>query len=418
MMNAETYRTDTSTGGYKEAAALAFRIAKNLRFYDIAALGRLVNDGKPLGIDFNRAFTADKGPTKEQFAKWLTEQPWWDNDKAMRYLPGLEEEAARYYAGKGKGKKGEAEKQEEAPVTGDVTGLNEAELLRKARVQAADMDAKHVAELARQIHDLKQQIDATKRIHITHEADPTVNVELGRQHAQFMTLLKLCKTKGRNGRLNVWMTGPAGSGKTTAAMNAAKALNLPFYFCGAINDEYKLLGFTDAQGRTVRTPFREAFEHGGVFLMDEVDGSAPAAILALNAALANGTCDFPEGNVKRHSDCVVIAAANTWGSGATHKYVGRNKLDAATLDRYVMLAWDYDTGMELQLSGNPEWARTVQRIRANIMSAGIEAVISPRATYTGADLLAAGMDKAQVVDMVLRRGMPSEQWQQVARGVL
>ena len=132
------------------------------------------------------------------------------------------------------------------------------------------------------------------------------------------------------------MVGPAGSGKTTAAHEAAKALGIPFYFTGAIDSAYKLTGFIDAQGRTVRTAFREAFEHGGVFLFDEMDSSMPAALLAFNAALANGHADFPDGIIKRHPDFRAIAACNTFGGGANRQYVGRMQLDAASLDRFAI----------------------------------------------------------------------------------
>lgn len=92
---------------------------------------------------------------------------------------------------------------------------------------------------------------------------------------------------------NVYLYGPAGSGKTTGAAQAAKALGLEFYFTGKLSDEYGLLGFKNATGETVRTPFREAYEHGGLFLFDEYDGSNPNAVVAMNAALANKICSFP-----------------------------------------------------------------------------------------------------------------------------
>lgn len=80
---------------------LAARIAGNLRFYDIANLGKQLANG-PLGIDFNRAFKAENGPTKIQFANWLVQQPYWDAGKAQELLPALEKLAGDYYATRGK----------------------------------------------------------------------------------------------------------------------------------------------------------------------------------------------------------------------------------------------------------------------------------------------------------------------------
>ena len=114
-------------------------------------------------------------------------------------------------------------------------------------------------------------------------------------------------------RLNVWLTGPAGTGKTTAAKYCANAFGLKFYFCGSIDTEYKLTGFIDAQGRCINTAFRTAYQEGGVFLFDECDSSLPAALLAFNAALANGEAAFPDAIVSRHPDFICIAAAKIHG---------------------------------------------------------------------------------------------------------
>jgi hypothetical protein len=137
-------------------------------------------------------------------------------------------------------------------------------------------------------------------------------------------------------RANFWLVGPAGTGKTTAAERIAEALGMPFYFNGAIDSEYKLRGFIDAQGRVISTPFRRAYQHGGIYLFDEVDSSLPSACLAFNAALANGKYDFPgqDEPIYRHKSCFVLAASNTWG-GPDGGYVGRFRQDAAFMDHFL-----------------------------------------------------------------------------------
>lgn len=239
-------------------------------------------------------------------------------------------------------------------------------------------------------------------------------VDLGLQHKTFPLLLQTLSAKQSNGyRLNVWLTGPAGTGKTTAAANAAEALGLKFYFCGSIDTEYKLTGFIDAQGRVVNTAFRTAYQCGGVFLFDECDSSLPAALLAFNAALANGEAAFPDALVPRHPDFVCIAAANTWGLGATNEYVGRLKLDAAFLDRFVQISWGIDEGLELATAGNVEWTRTVQGYRSRAKAKGIKVIISPRASYFGAALLATGMSEERVKELTVRKAMTEEQWSSI-----
>jgi cobaltochelatase CobS len=234
--------------------------------------------------------------------------------------------------------------------------------------------------------------------------------DVGRQHKQFPTLLKAV-----GAGCHVWLAGPAGSGKTTAAEAVANALNLPFSFDGAMDTEYKVVGFTDAQGRIVSTAFRRAYTEGGVHLFDECDASLAPATLAINAALANGYAAFPDGMAKKHPNFRCIAAANTWGLGATFDYVGRNKLDAAFLDRFVRLNWDYDEMLERDISGNPEWCTYVQTMRMRAKAKGLKVVISPRATLYGAQLLAAGMTKAEVIDLTLRNGMRPEDFASIQK---
>ena len=224
-------------------------------------------------------------------------------------------------------------------------------------------------------------------------------------HEQFDQVLKAVAAE-----VPVMLVGPAGSGKTTICEQVAQALDLRFYFTGAVASEYKLSGFVDAQGRIVSTAFRDAYTNGGLFLFDEVDASMPQAIMAFNAALANGHCDFPGDTepTKRHPDFRVVAAANTFGRGADRQYVGRNQLDAASLDRFVIISMDYDEKLERALAGNTEWARKVQRIRREINKQQIRHIVSPRASIQGARLLAAGFSTDEVLESTVWKGLDKD----------
>ena len=159
----------------------------------------------------------------------------------------------------------------------------------------------------------------------------------------------------------------------------------------------------------MRTQFREAYEHGGVFLFDEVDASDPDALTAFNAALANGMGDFPDGMVKRHKDFIAIAAGNTFGRGADRQYVGRNQLDAATLDRFQTFEVDYDEDLERQLAGNDDWTDYVQKVRRAIDTEKVRHIVSPRPSIAGAKLLAAGMERSKVEEACVWKGMDEQQ---------
>jgi hypothetical protein len=265
---------------------------------------------------------------------------------------------------------------------------------------------RHIGDVAERIKAAVER-ETRRVVLVTPEGQER---DLGVQHKAFPDLLRAMNARDHAGnRLNLFLVGPAGSGKTQACENAAKALGMDFAFNGAIDTEYKLLGFTDAMGRVVSRPFRRIFEQGGVYLYDEVDGSMPAALLALNAALANGVCDFPDGPVRRHPDCIIVAAANTWGFGATSDYVGRNKLDAASRDRFTFLAWDTDEALERKLAPDTDWCAYVQKCRAIAATKGLKVIISPRATFKGAALLAQGFTREQVAQMTMFAGLSTEQ---------
>lgn len=206
---------------------------------------------------------------------------------------------------------------------------------------------------------------------------------------------------------HVWLAGPPGSGKSTAAEVAAEALGLPFYCTGAISSEHRLLGFTTATGATVRTPFREAFEHGGLFLWDEIDASSPNALVMFNQALANRVCAFPDGVIRAHDNFVAVAGANTYGTGATAEFVGRLRQDAATIDRFVRIYWDYDRDMERTIADGlagadgVAWARKVWKYRDAAQRLGIRAVFSPRTIIRGCKALAAGKIPASALTETL-----------------
>jgi hypothetical protein len=311
-----------------------------------------------------------------------------------------------------------------APDVSQVAGLL-AQLLASGK---AGLDKAEVQEIVKPMIDL--QIESvwsglTNIIDESLKAMPAreiivkseraeVKIE-GLQHHKFERLLRACSARQPDGhRLNVYLYGPPGTGKTTAARNVAKALGLAFHCNGAVSTKYELTGFIDANGVCHSPEFRKAWEKGGVYLFDEIDGSVSAAVVAFNAALANGVMAFPDGMLERHPDCVVIAAANTV-HGATAEFTGRSKLDAASLDRFILLDWPIDDTLEEAMAaGRDDWLREVRRVRRAVSEKGIKVMVTPRATVYGASLLHAGMPFDEVRELTLRKGMNDQQWAMVA----
>lgn len=181
-----------------------------------------------------------------------------------------------------------------------------------------------------------------------------------------------------SGRIPLLLVGPAGSGKTYIAINVAKLLDLPYYSISVNEQTSKsdFLGYKDANGKLVETNFRKAYEHGGVFIIDEIDAGNPNILTVVNSALSNDTCPFPDGMVKRHEDFVAVCTANTFGEGESLQYIGRNILDAATKDRFASLYVDYSDTLETVLV--PTYRNLLIELRAHFKKNNVLTVISTR----------------------------------------
>lgn len=151
---------------------------------------------------------------------------------------------------------------------------------------------------------------------------------------------------------NVYLYGPAGSGKNVLCEELAKALNVPFYYQNTILTKFDISGYKNAGGEFEETEFYKAWTNGGLFMLDEVDNSQAEALIALNAALANGYYTFPNvGKVKAHKDFYCVAAGNTNGQGATDEYCGRYKMDESSRDRFFFVKIDYNKEIEKSIVG-------------------------------------------------------------------
>ena len=276
---------------------------------------------------------------------------------------------------------------------------------RKAQV-AQEEAAKAKAEAEEALRLAEEAEEKSRTIEIKRPDGSTQRIE--GQHERFGDLLALVSAG-----LSVLMVGPAGGGKTEAARKVAEAIeaeNFTPLSLGPQTTQASVFGYCSATGDYVSTPFRRAYEGGGLILLDELDRCNERVSVTLNAAIANGRCAFPDGTVDRHPQCYIIAAANTTGHGADRQYVSARQQDAALLDRFAVLDWQYDLAFETALTRQlcaehaDEWLATVRRVRARAEELGLRYVVSPRASLQGATLLAAGVSRKLAVETVLFRG--------------
>lgn len=153
----------------------------------------------------------------------------------------------------------------------------------------------------------------------------------------------------------VYLHGPAGTGKSSAARQAAETLGLAYYelnlagaMASAIRGRDTLQGFME-------TPFIHAYRDGGVLVMEEIDAAHPNVLTAINNAVANGhwANEAMDTVIARHADFRIVATANTLGTGATKDFSGRMRLDGATLDRFRVgrVHVELDKSLERSLLG-------------------------------------------------------------------
>ena len=244
------------------------------------------------------------------------------------------------------------------------------------------------------------------------------------RHQNLDEIIRRLKCLGK-----AFLVGPAGTGKSTLAMLACKEL---FDIDGGIEDVVKsgkfaqisfspdtvsadMLGFTDVNGVFHETEIVRVFRDGGLILFDEMDDADASLLVKLNTMLANRVIPTPDGVVTQHPKAYIVGTANTYGTGGNSMYVGRNRLDAATLDRWKMstVLVDYDTkmeraiclreldGQENRIKMTDEITTAAKSLRESIGSNKWKQICSTRFVIDCVKMMKAGYKINQCVDTFL-----------------
>jgi cobaltochelatase CobS len=211
--------------------------------------------------------------------------------------------------------------------------------------------------------------------------------------------------------VNTLIVGPSQSGKTTAFEHACAMLGQERWAIqGACSGEHQIFGHTDGAGMYHPTPTFAAFTEGFPLCYDEMDSYAADALLANNAITANGYGTFADSPLpkRKHPDFRVVGIANTFGRGADRMYVGRGQLDEATLQRYVVIEWEYDRKLEESLCANRKWLEHCWSIREAAQKEKARLLVSTRTITNGDRLLAMGRSWSHANDSAIWKGFDKE----------
>lgn len=148
----------------------------------------------------------------------------------------------------------------------------------------------------------------------------------------------------------LFLSGPYGSGKTSATYQIASRLNWP---CQTLTAHARLeaddlIGqwkMTNGTMQFVHGPLSIALKEGHVFILNEIDRADPGQLAALHDVLEGHPLIISSNGgevIRPHPDFRFIATGNSVGSGdSTGLYQGVNTLDIAFMDRFRLSEVSY-----------------------------------------------------------------------------
>ena len=326
--------------------------------------------------------------------------------------------------GQGQGDKPDAG---EPPQFGDDEGEGDLEKKQKemakrmAEADKAAEEAKRKQEeadkLRKELDELNRKLEEKKRKEEEERKRKEEEENRNLKHYKTDELIETLKTTGL-----AYLVGPAGTGKSTLAMDAcAKMFGVPkddWKFCEHFaqisfspdTTSGEMVGRSDINGVFHKSEVVRVFSEGGLILFDEIDNADASMLVKLNTAIANGQFATPDGIVRRHKDTVIVCTANTYGTGPDAMYVGRSRLDAATLDRFTLstIEVDYDVKLERKIASaikneaNRAWLLDfVRRVRKAIKDKHFRRLCSTRFVINAVKWMCAGKSAAFVEDRFL-----------------
>ena len=319
----------------------------------------------------------------------------------------------------------EPEQEPEAPTQerGDASLIDTLVTVLEPRLRRASVDPGQVRTIAA---DVTREILASeggqqeRRTVVEIQRGGTTIATVADAHYMLPRLVTLMEAG-----LHVYLWGPPGTGKTTAAMQAAEALGRKAEVDTLDRSTFRSMvqGYMTPAGEPVHTVFTRCWTEGKVYVADEVD-NAPGHVQTLyNSALANGHAPLAWGNIARADGFGFIGTGNTPGR-PTRAFPDRSPMSAAFADRLYFLYWPLDPAIEARVGGlghtarkwRPRsgsadigaWVEWVLRFRSWAERNAPTVQVTPRASIEGAKALRCGETYAQVADGLVFRGCDDE----------
>ena len=296
---------------------------------------------------------------------------------------------------------------------------NEADVLAKVRdLLGGSVDYAKVNDMIKA--EVAKVISVPNQININDVPRATIT---GLVHAHFSTVLTWVSAN-----VPVFLTGGAGVGKTTLATQIAEALGLPrtvVIQADALPQRAEIFGYkSPITGDYIDGGLYDIYKNGGLYVIDEFDTGHASLGTNLNLLTANGFYDFPNGErVIAHEQFRIIVTGNTYGQGGSVEFAGTNRINGATLDRFVKEEIFVDEKLERALVTNicsvtgPRVHDIVTRIRANGYKHGLRVFVTPRASVHVTKGVVAGLTVKQAVTAKILTGLPSDQQDKLLEGV-
>ena len=221
-------------------------------------------------------------------------------------------------------------------------------------------------------------------------------------------------------RQHGYLFGPAGTGKTFAAGQAAEALGLRSAVVSmpGIQSPSRLFGFETANGKLVETVLFDYWKNGGVLILDEFDRGIPQVNTSLNSCLENGRAVFGGQSHEAHADFVVVGTGNTDMRGATMDYTAAQPQDYSTAKRFAFVAWENDLATEHKLVaaiiGDGPASTLIEfceALREAIKRAAMDKILcGPRESMRIAEDFKAGTSMVEAFNAWVRCGLDADAW--------